>query len=83
MPSLTTITSSGVKCELCHSASASPLILAMTIGLSVVAAELMLGLSTGHVNTAGIAVFAFFLIAALGLLVKVLASVRSTGALNP
>jgi hypothetical protein len=55
----------------------------MTIGLSVVAAELMLGLSTGHVNTAGIAVFAFFLIAALGLLVKVLASVRSTGALNP
>jgi hypothetical protein len=43
----------------------------------------MLGRSTGRVNTAGIAVFAFFLIAALGLLVKVLASVRSTGSLKP
>ena len=63
--------------------SASTLILAMTVGLSVVAGELMLGLSTGRVNTAGIAVFAFFLIAALGLLVKVLASVRSTGSLKP
>lgn len=63
--------------------SASTLILAMTVGLSVVAGELMLGRSTGRVNTAGIAVFAFFLIAALGLLVKVLASVRSTGSLKP
>lgn len=55
--------------------SASTLILAMTVGLSVVAGELMLGLSTGHVNTAGIAVFALFLIAAFGLLVKMLASI--------
>ncbi len=62
--------------------SASTLILAMTVGLSVLAGELMLGLSTGRVNTAGIAVFAFFLIAALGLLVKVLASLRSTGSLK-
>jgi len=56
--------------------SASTLILAMTVGLSVVASELMLGLSTGHMNTAGLGVFTFFLIAALALLVKVLASVR-------
>jgi len=48
----------------------------MTVGLSVVAGELMLGLSTGRMNTAGLGVFTFFLIAALALLVKVLASVR-------
>ncbi len=56
--------------------SASTLILAMTVGLSAEVGELMLGPSTGHVNTAEIAVFAFFLMAAVGLLVKVLASVR-------
>jgi hypothetical protein len=48
----------------------------MTVGLSVVAGELMLGLSTGRMNAGGIAEFTFFLIAALALPVKVLASVR-------
>ena len=56
--------------------SASTLILAMTVGLSVVAGELMLGLSTGRMNTTGLGVFTLFLIAALALLVKVLASLR-------
>ena len=56
--------------------SASTLILAMTVGLSVVVGELMLGLSTGRMNTAGLGVFTFFLIAALALLVKVLARWR-------
>ena len=56
--------------------SASTLILAMTVGLSVVAGDLMPGLSTGRLNTAGLGVFAFFLIAAFALLVRVLASVR-------
>lgn len=58
--------------------SASTLILATTIGLSVVAGELMLGLSTSRLNTVGVGVFTFFLIAALALLVRVLASVRQT-----
>ena len=58
--------------------SASTLILAMTVGLSVVAGELMLGLSTGHLNTVGVGVFTFFLIAAPALLVRVPASVRQT-----
>ena len=62
--------------------SASTLILAVTVGLSVVAGELMLGLSTGRMNTAGLGVFTFFLIAALALLVKVLASVRQTSSLG-
>ena len=62
--------------------SASTPILAMTVGLSVVAGELMLGLSTGRMNTAGLGVFTFFLIAALALLVKVLASVRQTSSLG-
>jgi hypothetical protein len=48
----------------------------MTVGLSVVAGELMLGLSTGRMNTTGLGVFTLFLIAALALLVKVLASLR-------
>ena len=56
--------------------SASTLILAMTVGLSVVAGELMLGLSTGHTNLVGIGVFVVFLAAALVLLVKVLASMH-------
>jgi uncharacterized membrane protein (DUF373 family) len=58
--------------------SASTLILAMTVGLSVVAGELMLGLSTGHMNLGGIAVFVVVLVASLVLLVKVLASMRTT-----
>lgn len=61
--------------------SAGTLILAMTVGLSVVAGELMLGLSTGRVNAGGIAVFAVFLIAALALLVNVLASMRQQSSL--
>ena len=48
--------------------SGSTLILAMTVGLSVVVGELMLGLSAGRMSAGGIAVFAFFLIAALALL---------------
>lgn len=55
--------------------SASTLVLAMTVGLSVVAGEVMLGLSTGNMHVAGIAVFAVFLSAALMLLVRVLASI--------
>jgi hypothetical protein len=62
--------------------SASTLILAMTVGLSAVAGELMLGLSTGRMNTAGLGVFTFFLIAALALLVKVLASVNRKSSLG-
>jgi hypothetical protein len=61
--------------------SASALMLGMTVGLSVVAGELMLGLSTGRMNTGGIAVFSVFLIAALGLLGKILASMRQTNPL--
>ena len=62
--------------------SGSTLLLAITVGLSVVAGELMLGLSTGRMNAGGIVLFAFFLIAAIALLVKVLASVRRTSSLG-
>ena len=62
--------------------SGSTLLLAIMVGLSVVAGELMLGLSTGRMNAGGIAVFTLFLIAAFALLVKVLASVRRTSSLG-
>lgn len=61
--------------------SASTLILVVTVGLSVVAGELMLGLSTGRMNAGGIAVFAVFLSVALALLAKVLASMKGTSPL--
>ncbi len=58
--------------------SASSLILFLTIGLSVITGEVMLGLSNGHMNVVGIAVFSLFVIAALALLAAVLASINGT-----
>lgn len=58
--------------------SASSLILVLTVGMSVMAGEVMVGLSTGRVNVAGLAVFGVFIVAALGLLVMVLTSMKRT-----
>jgi hypothetical protein len=55
--------------------SSSVLILILSVGLSVVAGENMLGLSTGRMNIVGIAVFSLFILAALCLLVTVLANI--------
>jgi hypothetical protein len=56
--------------------SASSLIVFLTIGLSVVAGEAMLGLSTGEMNVGGILVFCFLLLATLWLLFRILASIE-------
>ncbi len=48
--------------------STSALILSLTIGLSVITGEVMLGLSTGHLNVLGIAIFSVFAVGALALL---------------
>jgi hypothetical protein len=57
--------------------SSSVLILILSVGLSVVAGEITLGLSIGRMNVVGIAVFSLFILAALCLLVAVLANVAS------
>jgi hypothetical protein len=56
--------------------SGTSLVLFLSVGLSVVAGEVMLALSAGYVNARGIGVFAAFLTAALVLLVWVLASMK-------
>jgi hypothetical protein len=57
--------------------SSSSLILFLTVGLSVIAGEVMLGLSTGRMNALGIGAFTVFVFAALALLVRVLTSISS------
>jgi hypothetical protein len=47
------------------------------VGLSVVAGEIMLGLSAGRMNVVAIAVFSLFILVALCLLVTVLATMAS------
>jgi len=59
--------------------SASTLMLGLTVGSSVVAGELRLGLSTGRLNVGGIAAFAVFLGVGLALLARVLQGLRQTG----
>ena len=58
--------------------SASSLILFLSVGLSVMAGEVMAGLSTGRVNVGGLAAFGVFMAAALALLVMVLMSMKNT-----
>jgi hypothetical protein len=55
----------------------SALILFLSVGLSVITGEVMLGLLTGVMNVAGLAVFSLFMAASLRLLVAVLASIRT------
>ena len=55
VPSLSRNVERFVRTRLSYLLSASTLILAMTVGLSVVAGELMPGLSTGRMNTGGLA----------------------------
>lgn len=54
----------------------SSLIILLSIGLSVIAGEIMLGLSMGRVNIVGVAVFSIFVMAALTLLVRVLVNIK-------
>lgn len=56
--------------------SSSGLMLFLCVGLSVIAGEIMLGLSTGRINVAGVAIFSIFVCVAGALLVAVLASVK-------
>jgi hypothetical protein len=56
--------------------SSSSLIILLNVGLSVMAGEFMLGLSTGKMNVAGIAIFAIFVAGALALLIVVLANIK-------
>ncbi len=58
--------------------SASSLIILLSVGLAVIASEFMLGLATGRMNVAGIAIFVVFVVAALALLRAVLASIKQT-----
>lgn len=55
--------------------STSALILSLTIGLSVITGEVMLGLSTGHMNVLGIMIFSLFVMGALALLGTALATI--------
>jgi hypothetical protein len=55
--------------------STCALMLSLTIGLSVITGEVMLGLSNGHMNVPGVAVFSLFVVAALLLLGTVLATI--------
>jgi hypothetical protein len=55
--------------------SSSSLILFLSVGLSVIAGEVMLGLSAGRINVAGIGVFALLVFVALALLIRVLTSI--------
>lgn len=57
--------------------STSALILSLTIGLSVITGEVMLGLSTGHLNVTGIVIFSLFVVGALALLGTALANFNS------
>jgi hypothetical protein len=63
--------------------SASTLMLGLTVGSSVVAGELRLGLSTGRMNVGGIAAFSVFLGVGLALLARVLLGLRKTGGARP
>lgn len=56
--------------------SSSSLITLFSIGLSVIAGEIMVGMSIGRLNIAGVAVFSIFVIVALALLAAVLASIK-------
>lgn len=56
--------------------SSSSLMLFLSVGLSVIAGEVMLGLSSSHMNLMGIGVFTVFVSAALALLVRVLTSIH-------
>ena len=58
--------------------SSSSLVLFLCVGLSVITGEAMLGLSTGHMNVTGLAVFSLFVAVALWLLAVVLASMSKT-----
>jgi len=58
--------------------SASSLVLFLTVGLSVIAGEVMLGLSTGQLNVAGLAVFGVFMLGAMALLAMMLTSMNET-----
>ncbi len=60
-------------------ASSAPIIF-ISIGVSVVAGEIMLGLTTGRMNGIGIAIFSTFIASALALLVTALANIRSGAA---
>ena len=50
--------------------------LSLTIGLSVITGEVMLGFSTGHLNATGVAVFSVFVVGALALLGTALANIN-------
>ena len=56
--------------------STSALMLSLMIGLSVITGEVMLGLSTGHLNAPGIAIFSVFVLGALTLLGTALANIN-------
>jgi hypothetical protein len=56
--------------------STSALMLLLTIGLSVITGEVMLGLSTGHMNVLGIMIFSLFVVGALALLGTALATIN-------
>jgi len=56
--------------------SSSSLIIFVTIGLSVIAGEILLGLLIGQINIAGVTIFSIFVCAALALLAIVLASIK-------
>ena len=58
--------------------SSSSLILFLSVGLSVIAGEVMLGLSAGRMNVAGIGVFTLFVFVAVALLTRVLTSISSS-----
>lgn len=56
--------------------STSALMLSLMIGLSVITGEVMLGLSTGHLNAPGIAIFSVFVLGALTLLGTALGNIN-------
>jgi len=56
--------------------SSSSLIIFVTIGLSVIAGEIMLGLSICQINIAGVTIFSIFVCIALALLAIVLANIK-------
>ena len=58
--------------------SSSSLLILLSVGLSVIAGEFMLGISTGRMNVAGIAIFAIFVAVALALLITVLVCIKRT-----
>ena len=54
----------------------SLLIILISVGLSVIAGEIMLGTSIGRINIVGVAVFSLFVMVALTLLVRVLVNIK-------